>query len=77
MENYFEAKSLLFKNLVKENGVSVLNKDDDKYEALKECSKARVISYGVNKEADYRAINIKIVLVVHNLIWFIQVTCIQ
>lgn len=59
MENYFEAKSLLFKNLVKENGVSVLNRDDEKYEALKDCSKARVVSYGINKEADYRAINIK------------------
>ena len=59
MENYFEAKSLLFKNLVKENGVSILNRDDEKYEALKDCSKARVVSYGINKEADYRAINIK------------------
>ena len=59
MENYFEAKSLLFKNLVKEDGVSVLNIDDEKYEALKDCSKARTVSYGVNNEADYRAINIK------------------
>ena len=59
MENYFEAKSLLFKNLVKENGVSVLNRDDEKYEAIKDCSKARVVSYGINQEADYRAINIK------------------
>ena len=59
MENYFEAKSLLFKNLVKEDGVSVINKDDEKYGALKDCSKARVISYAINSEADYRAINIK------------------
>ena len=59
MENYFEAKSLLFKNLVKEDGVSVINKDDEKYDALKDCSKARVVSYAINSEADYRAINIK------------------
>ena len=59
MENYFEAKTLLFKNLVKEDGVSVINKDDEKYGALKDCSKARVISYAINSEADYRAINIK------------------
>ncbi len=59
MENYLEAKSLLFKNLVKENGVSILNKDDEKYAILKDVSKARVVSYGVNSEADYRAIHIK------------------
>ncbi|HBJ05396.1 MAG TPA: UDP-N-acetylmuramoyl-L-alanyl-D-glutamate--2,6-diaminopimelate ligase, partial [Erysipelotrichaceae bacterium] len=46
-------------NLVKEDGVSVINKDDEKYGALKDCSKARVISYAINSEADYRAINIK------------------
>lgn len=39
--------------------VSVINKDDEKYGALKDCSKARVISYAINSEADYRAINIK------------------
>ena len=59
MENYLEAKSLLFKNLVKEDGVSILNKDDDKYEILKDASRAKVISYAINNEADYRAINIK------------------
>lgn len=58
MENYFEAKSLLFKNLVKKDGVSVLNKDDEKFDDLKDCSIARVVSYGINEESDYRAINI-------------------
>lgn len=60
MESYFNAKSILFKNLVKEDGLSVLNVDDDKYEALKSLSRARVVTYGVNKECDYRAINIRI-----------------
>ena len=32
MDMKFEAKSLLFKNLVKQDGVSILNVDDEKYE---------------------------------------------
>ena len=40
--------------------LSVLNVDDDKYEALKSLCRARVVTYGVNKECDYRAINIRI-----------------
>ena len=60
MDSYFNAKSILFKDLVKENGVSVLNVDDDKYEDLKSLSKARVVTYGVEKECDYRAINVRI-----------------
>lgn len=59
LENYFEAKSLLFKERVMSEGVSILNIDDPKYEALKAISKARVVSYGIEKEADYRAINIQ------------------
>lgn len=58
MENYFEAKSILFKQLVKEDGISILNIDDDRYEDLKECSRARVVSYGIDQNCDYRAINI-------------------
>lgn len=60
MENYFEAKKLLFTNLVKPDGVSILNIDDDKYPLLKEASRARVVTYGVKKECDYRAVNIAI-----------------
>ena len=60
MESYFEAKSLLFKNLVKANGVSILNIDDEKFEELKNVSRARVVSYGIDQECDYRAINVVI-----------------
>lgn len=60
LDNYFEAKSILFKNRVKANGVSILNIDDEKYEELKELSNARVVSYGIDKECDYRAINVEI-----------------
>lgn len=60
LDNYFEAKSILFKNRVKANGVSILNIDDEKYDELKELSNARVVSYGIDKECDYRAINVEI-----------------
>ncbi len=60
MESYFEAKSLLFKNRVKTDGVSILNADDKKFQNINELSKARVISYGVENEADYRAVNIQL-----------------
>lgn len=60
LDNYFEAKSLLFKNLVKQDGVSILNVDDEKYEDLRSISRAKVISYGIDRECDYRAINVVI-----------------
>ncbi len=60
MDNYFEAKAILFKNLVKPDGVSILNADDAKFEDLKEVSRAKVISYGIDNECDYRASDITI-----------------
>lgn len=60
MENYFASKALLFSERVKQNGVSVINIDDPKSEKLIELSRARVVTYGVEKECDYRAINIQI-----------------
>lgn len=60
MESYLEAKSLLFKRRVKPDGISVLNIDDDKFEDLKNVSIAPVITYGIDKECDYRAINIQL-----------------
>ena len=59
-ENYFEAKSLLFKERVKEDGVSILNVDDEKYEKLKELSRARVVTYGIDNECTYRAKNVEL-----------------
>ncbi|MDD6154864.1 MAG: UDP-N-acetylmuramoyl-L-alanyl-D-glutamate--2,6-diaminopimelate ligase [Eubacteriales bacterium] len=57
MENYFEAKKILFKNL-KEDAVAVLNQDDvASIDGLKECSKCRIVTYGLGKNghADYQA----------------------
>lgn len=59
MENYFEAKCRLFKDLVKPEGVCILNADDGKFEELKEVCNARVVSYGIDNDADYRAVNVK------------------
>lgn len=58
-ENYFEAKKKLFTNL-KENGVAILNGDDQYYEQLKEATDARCISYGIKQHADYQADQIRI-----------------
>lgn len=59
MENYFNAKAKLFSQRVKSGGVSILNADDPKYKDLKEISQARTISYSIENESDYRAINVK------------------
>ncbi len=59
MENYFEAKKLLFKNM-KKDGVAVLNADDISFEGLAECVSCRYVTYGVNADADYRAENIEL-----------------
>ncbi len=58
MENYFEAKSRLFKQRVKSTGKSILNADDPKSEELAALSQASVKTYGIKNPADYRAINI-------------------
>lgn len=57
MENYFEAKKLLFRNL-KLGATAILNRDDISYEELEKCCPAKYVSYGIDNEADYRATNI-------------------
>jgi UDP-N-acetylmuramoyl-L-alanyl-D-glutamate--2,6-diaminopimelate ligase len=61
MENYFEAKKLLFRSM-KSSGVCVLNADDEpSIEGLKECCSCRYVTYGTGRlgPADYMAENIK------------------
>lgn len=49
MENYFEAKKRLFRNL-KPSAVAVLNADDEiSIEGLKECCPCRYVTYGTDK----------------------------
>lgn len=60
MTNYFNAKKKLFTNM-KKDGVSILNIDDEKANLLKEaCVTKKIVTYGVEKNADYRANNIKL-----------------
>lgn len=59
IENYFEAKKKLFTNL-KPEGVAVLNVDDPYFSRIKEITKARVVSYGIENDADYRGDDIRI-----------------
>lgn len=55
MENYFDSKALLFSQRTKTDGLTVLNRDDEKYEELARLTPARIVTYGVNKKADYQA----------------------
>ena len=55
LENYFEAKKILFKNM-KADGVAVLNADDAvSIDGLRKCCSCRYVTYGVDNAADYRA----------------------
>jgi UDP-N-acetylmuramoyl-L-alanyl-D-glutamate--2,6-diaminopimelate ligase len=59
MEGYFEAKSLLFRNLVRDErgdqSVAILNMDDPKGEELAAITKAKVVTYGIRRACDVRA----------------------
>ena len=60
MDNYFDAKKTLFRGL-KKNAVAVLNRDDEKtFSALAACSAAPYVSYGIDNEADYMALDLKL-----------------
>jgi UDP-N-acetylmuramoyl-L-alanyl-D-glutamate--2,6-diaminopimelate ligase len=54
MDNYFDAKKSLFRGL-KGSAAAVLNIDSRYYGDLAAATKARVVSYGILHEADYRA----------------------
>lgn len=59
MENYFNAKKKLFE-MVRADGVCVLNVDDPYYDELRQVCSARVVTYGIANDADYRADDIKL-----------------
>lgn len=62
MENYFRAKSLLFQNLSAEpsghGATAVINMDDPKGKALAALTRARIVSYGLGRDQDVRAVQI-------------------
>ncbi|MYA78377.1 MAG: UDP-N-acetylmuramoyl-L-alanyl-D-glutamate--2,6-diaminopimelate ligase [Gemmatimonadetes bacterium] len=49
---YREAKTLLFSELLDEKGSAVLNMDDPAFVHFRNASRARVLSYGLDKRAD-------------------------
>ena len=59
MENYFEAKARLFTEL-KEDKCAIINIDDDYGKKLINMINAHVVTYGIDNEATYQALNIKL-----------------
>jgi UDP-N-acetylmuramoyl-L-alanyl-D-glutamate--2,6-diaminopimelate ligase len=57
MDNYIMAKGKLF-SLVKENGYSIINNDDEYSDKIKEVAKGKIITYGINNKSDVMATNI-------------------
>jgi UDP-N-acetylmuramoyl-L-alanyl-D-glutamate--2,6-diaminopimelate ligase len=57
MDNYFKAKSLLFKNL-SSKASSVINVDDEYGKRLGPLTSSKVITYAIDRQADVRAQNI-------------------
>lgn len=59
MNNYFDAKAILFKNL-KPGGFAVINNDDAYAERFKAviCKGVKIYTYGINKDADIMASNV-------------------
>jgi UDP-N-acetylmuramoyl-L-alanyl-D-glutamate--2,6-diaminopimelate ligase len=58
-ENYRECKSKLFK-MVKKNGYSIINLDDDNAKYFINNAKGKVITYGINSDADFIASDIMV-----------------
>lgn len=59
LENYFNAKAKLFRNM-KPEGISILNVDDSTFSDLYQLCKTKVITYGIEKEATYRAKDVEL-----------------
>jgi UDP-N-acetylmuramoyl-L-alanyl-D-glutamate--2,6-diaminopimelate ligase len=62
MEEYFEAKSLLFRGLIKDrhgrSGVAIINMDDPKGEVLASTTVNKVLTYGFENQCEVTAINV-------------------
>lgn len=54
MKNYFNAKAGLFDRL-KDDGIAVLNNDDNRVAGLKKKVRKRIVTYGVRNDADVKA----------------------
>ncbi len=59
MENYFQAKKLFFDNM-KPGGIAITNVDDPYGLQIVSNTLSRVVTYGINNQADYQAKNIQV-----------------
>ncbi len=59
MEGYFQAKQILFRQM-KPDGVAVLNVDEGSFEEVRQCCPCKVVTYGVERDCDYRAENVQL-----------------
>ena len=59
MENYFSAKCILF-DMLKEEGKAIINIDDEYGRRLYDTCRAKRITYAIDEEADYRAVNLNL-----------------
>ena len=59
MENYFQAKCLLFEKL-KDDGTAIINADDEYGIRLMKLDDHRHVTYGIENDADYKAVNIEL-----------------
>lgn len=58
LEDYFQAKAKLFKNL-DTSSFAIINEDDEYGRRLKKLTRAKIITYGIENQADIVAKNIK------------------
>lgn len=58
MDEYIRTKCRLFEHLDR-NSFAILNRDDELFDRFKDSTSAKVISYGINKKADFTAYDIK------------------
>jgi len=59
-DNYKKAKSILFYNLTKKDGFSIINIDDENADYFISKCKSKIITYGIKNNADVRAKNINL-----------------
>jgi UDP-N-acetylmuramoyl-L-alanyl-D-glutamate--2,6-diaminopimelate ligase len=62
MDAYFQAKRRLFSDLVRPDGRAIVNADDDRAPDLVAASRAPVWTFGIDRPADFRALDIALSL---------------
>ncbi|MBQ6477347.1 MAG: UDP-N-acetylmuramoyl-L-alanyl-D-glutamate--2,6-diaminopimelate ligase [Bacilli bacterium] len=58
-ENYLDCKLQLFRQ-TKKDGFCIINRDEEHFEQVKEASSGKVLTYGMNEDADMRIVDYKL-----------------